>query len=275
MPEQPKEVSVPYPPESDEPGKRRLRERPNVSVQDSYRLNIIRVTVPGGSTIDVVPAAEGQATSVGPAAVFGAEPPVWIVSGCNAFGRLSTQEEQASTTEVLYEGLELMGWTWHPVVLMAPGREWVETGAVVMGPSRDEIMSRALYHGQEAVLLWDEYGIRVIATGLADDVVDGLPVAVATSPASLGCPMKFGADVMCVRPGGPFGGRAMQVGLAWELHRGLLVSALGCAVCQGGVVHGQGRPIALVSSFVPSRRGGWQWGSPLPMPADDSGGEDD
>jgi hypothetical protein len=271
---QPQQVIVPYPPEGDAPGKRLLRERPDVSVQDSYRLNIIRVTVPGGSTIDVGPAAEDQASSVSPAAVFGVEPPVWIVSGCNAFGRLATQEEQESTTEVLHEALELMGWTWYPVVLMAPGREWVETGAVVMGPSRDEIVSKALYHGQEAVLLWDEDGISVIATGLADDVVDGPPVAVAASPASLGCPMMFGTDVMCVRPGGPFGHRAMQVGLAWELHRGLLVSALGCTVCEGGAVHGHGRPIALVSSFVPSRRGGWQWGPPLPATVDDSGGED-
>jgi hypothetical protein len=267
MAEQPQEVRVPYPPDRNNAGKRPLREKPDVPVQDSYRLNTIRVTVPGGSTIDVVPAAEAQASSVGPEAVFGAESPVWIVSGCNVFGRLSTPQDHAATTAVLYENLDSMGWTWHPAVLMAPGREWVETGAVVVGPSRDEMVSKASYHGQEAVLLWDEYGIRVIGTGLADDVVDGPPVAVATSPALLGCPMRFGADVMCTRHGGPFGSRAMEVGLAWELHRNLLVSVLGCTVCQGGVVHGRGRPIAVVSSFVPSRRGSWQWGPLLPSAA--------
>jgi hypothetical protein len=111
--------------------------------------------------------------------------------------------------------------------------------------------------------MWDEQGIRTIATGLADDVVDGPPVAVATSSALLGCPMRFGADPVCVRQGGPYVSRSIEVASFWEKHRALVVSALGCGVCQGGVVDGNGRPIAGVSSFVPSRRGGWQVGPPL------------
>lgn len=259
------QVQVPYPPDRHDPGKRRFREEPEVSVQDSYRRNTIRVALPGLAPIDVIPATEGDqaACSADPAAVFGAESPVWIMSGCNAFGRLSTPDDQAATTAVLHERLDSRGWTWYPAVLMAPGRAWVETGAVVLGQSRDEIVSTALYHGQEAVLLWDEDGVAAIATGVADDVVDGPPVGVATSQGLLGCPMRFGADVVCVRQGGPFGSRAMSVAASWEKHRALLVSALGCTVCEGGVVDGNGRPIAIVSSFVPSRRGGWQSGPPL------------
>ena len=247
-----------------------------MSVQDSYRLNTIRVALPGRAPIDVVPATAGDQTvsSVDPDTVFGAESPVWIVSGCNAFGRLCTPADQASTSKVLFEDLKLKGWVC-PAVLMAPGREWVETGVVVLGPSRDEIVSTARYHGQEAVLLWDEHGIRTIATGLAGDVVDGPPVAVVTAPALLGCPMRFGADVRCVRQGGPFVSRSMEVAASWEQHRALLVSAIGCTVCEGGVVDGRGRAIALASSFVPSRRGGWQWGPPLSWaPLDDTGDDD-
>ena len=264
-PEQPRpsQVRVPYPPHPNDPGERRFREKPAASVQDSYRLNTIRVALPGLAPIEVIFAPEGQTTSVDPRTVFGAESPVWIMSGCNAFGRLSTSEDQATTTEILHERLDSRGWTWYPAVLMAPGREWVETGAVVLGQSRDEIVSTALYHGQEAVLLWDESGVRTVATGLADDVVDGPPVSVATSPALLGCPMRFGAEAVCVRVGGPFGSRAIAAAVSWEAHRSLLVSALGCTVCEGGVVDGNGRPIAVVSLFVPSRRGGWQWGPPL------------
>jgi Protein of unknown function (DUF3293) len=195
--------------------------------------------------------------------LFGAEPQVWIMSGCNAFGRLSTPPDQASTTEVLQQHLELRGWVWHPAVLMAPGREWIETGAVVLGPSRDEILSTARYHGQEAVLRWDALGVSTIATGMTEDVADSPPVPVVTSPALLGCPMRFGADVVCVRQGGPFGSRAMAAAATWELHRSLLVSALGCTLCDGGIVDDRGRPTAVVSAFVPSRRGGWQWGPPL------------
>ena len=271
------QVKVPYPPDRYERDEGRLREEPEVSVQESYRRNVIRVALPGAAIIDVVPAAAGgQVTSsMAPAKIFGAGSPVWIVSGCNAFGRLCTPEDQAATTEVLLESFESRGWTWHPAVLIDPGRQWVETGAVVLGPSRDEMVSTALYHGQEAVLLWDKHGVRTIATGLADDVVDGPPVAVVTSPALLGCPMRFGADAVCVRQGGPFGSRAIAAATLWEKHRALLVSALGCTVCGGGVVDGNGRPIALVSSFVPSRRGGWQSGPPLSWaPLDDTGDDD-
>src|SRR5450759_2593536 len=120
------QVKVPHPPHRNDPGKRRFREEPEVSVQDSYRLNTIRVTLPGRATVDVIPAPEGQA-SVDPSTILGAESPVWIFSGCNAYGRLSTPEDQTATTAVLYERLEQRGWAWHPAVLMAPGREWVET----------------------------------------------------------------------------------------------------------------------------------------------------
>jgi hypothetical protein len=262
LPELP-QVKVPYAPHRNDPGKRRFREPPPMSVQESYRHNTIRLNLPGQVPIDVIPASEVLASSVDPSTVFGAESPVWIVSGCNTYGRLSTVDDQASSTEVLYEQLDAMDWTWHPLVLMASGRDWVETGAVVLGASQDEIVSKALRHGQEAVLLWDERGISVVATGLSDDVVDGLPVAVATSLALLGCPMRFGADGTCARQGGPFGSRSIAVATLWEQHRALLVSALGCTVCEGGVVCGDGQPMAISSSYVPSRRGGWQWGPPL------------
>jgi Protein of unknown function (DUF3293) len=259
------QVKVPYPPDRYDRDDGRFREEPEVSVQESYRRNVIRVALPGTAMIDVVPADGGDraVSSVDPATIFDAASPVWIVSGCNAFGRLCTLGDQAATTAVLLEQFDSKGWTWHPAVLMDPGRQWVETGAVVLGPSRDEMVSMARYHGQEAVLLWDEHGVRTIATGLADDVVDGPLVAVATSSASLGCPMRFGAEAVCVRQGGPYVSRSIEVASFWEKHRALLVSALGCSVCQGGVVDGNGRPIAVVSSFVPSRRGGWQAGPPL------------
>jgi len=283
MPEQtqpqpePSQVKVPYAPHRDDPGKRRFRAEPEVSVQESYRRNVIRLALPGAAPIDVVPAAASDraTSSVDPATIFGPESPVWIVSGCNAFGRLCTSEDQAATTEVLLERFGSRGWTWHPAALMDPGRQWVETGAVVLGPGRDEMVSTALYHGQEAVLLWDKHGVRTIATGLADDVVDGPPMAVVTSPALLGCPMRFGADAVCLRQGGPFGSRAIAAATLWEKHRALLVSALGCTVCGGGVVDGNGRPIPLVSSFVPSRRGGWQSGPPLSSASLDAAMSDD
>lgn len=163
------QVQVPYSPHRNDPGKRRFREAPEVCVQDSYRRNIIRLAPPGAAMIDAVPAAAADqvTSSVDPTTIFRAESPVWIVSGCNTFGRLCMREDQATTTEILFEQFDSRGWTWHPAVLMDPGRHWVESGAVVLGPSRDEMVSTALYHGQEAVLPWDERGVSTIATGLA------------------------------------------------------------------------------------------------------------
>jgi len=264
MPEQPEQVRVPYPPDRYDRDKGRFREEPEVPPQDSYRFNTIRLALPGRAAIDVTPATGDRASTVDPETVFGPQSPVWIMSGCNAFGRLSTPGNQASTSEILVQDLKRRGWTCHPAVLIAPGRQWVETGAVVLGQSRDEILSTVRYHGQEAVLLWDEHGVRTITTGLSRDVADGPAVAVTTSPSLLGCPMRFGADARCVRQGGPFVSRSMEVAAAWQLHRSLLVAALGCTVCDGAFVDGRGGPISLVSAFVPSRRGGWQWGPPLP-----------
>ena len=136
----PSQVQVPYPPNRYDREKGRIRLEPEVPVQDSYRLNTIRVGLPGPTVIDVIPAPAGQASSVDPGTVFGAESPVWIVSGCNAFGRLSTPDDQVSTSKALVQYLKPMGWTLHPAVLMPPGRQWVETGVVVLGPSRDEIL---------------------------------------------------------------------------------------------------------------------------------------
>ena len=141
MPEQtqpqprPSQVKVPYPPDRYERDEGRLREEPAVSVQASYRHNIIRVALPGAAMIDVVPAdAGGQVmSSMDPAMIFGAESPMWIMSGFNAFGRLSTLGDQAATSEVLVEQFNSKGWTWHPAVLMDPGRQWLETGAVEIG----------------------------------------------------------------------------------------------------------------------------------------------
>jgi hypothetical protein len=98
------QVGVPYPPDRYDRDKGRIRQEPEVSVQDSYRLNTIRVALPGRAPIDVVPATAGDQTvsSVDPDTVFGAESPVWIVSGCNAFGRLCTPADQASTSKVLF-----------------------------------------------------------------------------------------------------------------------------------------------------------------------------
>ena len=91
----PQQVRVPYPPDRYDRDGGRLRDEPEVSAQESYRRNIIRVALSGEAMIDVVPVTVGGETvsSADPATAFGAGSPVWIMSGCNAFGRLCTARD--------------------------------------------------------------------------------------------------------------------------------------------------------------------------------------
>lgn len=73
--------------------------------------------------------------------------------------------------------------------------------------------------------------------------------------------MQGGVEDWCKRYGGPWTSSSMTAALVWETHRKMLVEALGCTVCHGGPV-AMGSPGGSRDLFVPTREGGWQWGSP-------------
>jgi hypothetical protein len=155
-------------------------------------------------------------------------------------------------------------WNRHPVVLMTPGREWAETGTaetgtLVLGVSRDQIVSKARHLGPEAVLLWDERGVSVVARGCAMTWSTARPPQWRRPRPCSVAPCGSAAHTVC--RAGPTGAGRWR----WPPcggHRALLASALGCTVCEGGVVCDNGRPLALSSTFVPPRRDGWRCGPP-------------
>ena len=260
----PDQVPVPYPPHRHGSQPEPLRPPPSEPPTDSYRHNSVRIQLPG-QALDVIPVA-AAAESAASSGLPGGGGPIHILSGCSSFGRLVTQEDNAATVAALHDHLNIRGWTWHRAALMPPGREWIETGAAIRGVDLDAVVDLARHHGQEAVLTWDENGLTYTATGIAADLRSGTePTPVITRPAGPGCPMRFdNRSQACVRAGGPWVSRSREVALVWEQHRHMLVAALGCSVCAGGPVSDQGRPLGLTAIFTPSRRGGWQWGPPLP-----------
>ncbi len=254
-------VVEPPPARGDESGL--LRHPPSVPVAESYRSNWVRVWPdgPGGRVVDVEPAP--GTVSDARLAVFGAEAAtVFVVSGQHAFGRPSTRADNAETLRRLIGRLDIQHWVWSPATTFDPGRQWVEEGVVIRGADTDEVCDLARRHGQDLVLRWDADGLAPVVTRAGVELPsNGVPVPVRIAPARTGCPLRGGVDGWCVQQGGPWTSGSITASLVWETHRAMLVDALGCQVCEGGPVT-VGAPLGATDLFTPSRRGGWQWGSP-------------
>lgn len=261
------QVRVPYPPRRHNSPPEPPRPAPTEPVADSYRHNIIRIHLPGNA-IELIPGDVHLVGETGTAPTDAV--PVHVVSGCNAFGDLAGQHDNAATTAALYEDLEQRGWEYHRAAVFPPGRGWVETAAAIHGVDLQPVLDLARHHGQEAVQTWDQDGLRATPTGAGPaDVAELGPAPVSARPADLGCPMRLqDRATACVREGGPWVSASMEAALVWEHHRQMLVAALGCAVCAGGDVTTNGRPLGLTGLYTPSRRGGWQWGERLSAPQD-------
>ena len=253
-------VQVP-PPRGDESGL--LRYPHGIAPEQTYRTNVIRVWPDGveGRVVDVEPAP--GAASEAPESAFGSGTgTVFVVAGHHAFGRPATRAENEGTRSGLIARLEIQGWLWCPSTAFDPGRRWVERGVVVRDADLDDVIDLARYHGQDVVLRWDADGLAPLVTRPGRDLPGaGVPVPVRVVPAQTGCPLRGGISDWCVQQGGPWTSGSIAASLVWETHRAMLVDALGCDVCDGGPV-AEGAPLGATDLFVPSRQGGWQWGSP-------------
>lgn len=256
------QIHVPFPPRDDPDGV--LRGAPSVPVAESYRLNLVRVSrdVEAGGPVELVPAP--GAVSVAPREFCGpASDVVFLVPGVHAFGRLTTRTDDRESVRRLDGRLDFDGWRWATAAVFPPDMQWVEPSVLVLDQDLDEVVVLARRHGQDVVLRWDAAGLAPVATRPGVDLAGaGEPVPVMMRSARTGCPMRCGADDWCKRVGGPWTSSSITAALVWEEHRSMLVSALGCGVCHGGAV-AHGRSIAAAELFTPSRRGGWQWGSPF------------
>lgn len=266
------QVDVPYPPGRDNPVESHLARR--TSPAGSHRHDTIRIhlpapIVPWGRLVDLTAtsgtgmplAGDGQRPAADPSMLFGPDiREVFIVSGHQAFGHLATPLDNEHTLVEVQHALDDRDWAWHRVVIFPTGREWAEVGALILNGTQEQVCALALRHGQERVLRWDSDGLVSVPTQF-DDHSRGEPATcLMLGRATVGCPMRFGdGSRTCIRQGGPWVSRSMQVAVVWEAHRALLVDALGCSVCGGGQVSVDGGPVAMVDLFTPSRHRGWQW----------------
>lgn len=238
------------------------RRAPRVPIAESYRHNSIRVWPTIHSRVlDIVPSP--GTPSDGPDVIFGpSDEVVHVVGGHNAFGRACTPDDNVETLARLAGLLDLQRWTWSPATVFPQPADWVEQGALIRGAEQDEVIELARWHGQGVILRWDCSGLAPVDTDpQPTSPVSQDPVPVIVRPARLGCPMQGGVEDWCKRYGGPWTSSSMTAALVWETHRKMLVEALGCTVCHGGPV-AMGSPGGSRDLFVPTREGGWQWGSP-------------
>lgn len=255
------QISIPVPPsrhESQRSGV--LRNPPKTSRVKSYRQTLIRIWSDGddGAPIGLVPATGAHTDA--PSDLFGAEQEtVFIVSGANAFERLTTRTENAETLRRLRWRLDFDGQAWVPAVATSVDRQWVEAGAVLLSCTEEEALEVARFHGQSFMFRWDGAGLAPLPARPSVDVGDKPPVAVRLTPALTGCPLRGGADGVCKVYGGPWTSGSITAAYFWQCHRALLVEAFGCDVCNG---EGGNGATGAVDLFTPSRDGGWQRASP-------------
>ncbi|MDO5676812.1 MAG: DUF3293 domain-containing protein [Propionibacteriaceae bacterium] len=260
------QIGVPRPPLRCDDDYGIVDVRPHAeSVVESYQSNIVRICPEGVGhpAVELVPVS-GEGGD-GPDQLFGEGcGPVYVISGSQPFGRLSTFDENARSLEKLYWRLGFDSWNWVPTVTTSPARGWVEKGAAVLGVSEEDALFRAGRQGQSVVLRWDSDGLLPLAAKSGVEVGVDEPVAVRIQPALTGCPLRRGADEECTMVGGPWTSSSISAAFFWQQHRELLLDAFGCDVC-GGEARGGAR--GAVELFAPSREGGWQRG--LPMTVDE------
>ena len=255
------QIRIPCPPSRFESSTGGVLRRPHgVPVAESYRRNVVRIWLGGADqdVVDLVP--DTDTVTTGPASLFGPDcGPVFFLSGTQAFGRLTTRDEDAATLRALRWRLDFDSWDWCPAVATSPDRQWIESGALIRDVDADAAVDRARFHGQSVILCWDDEGLAPLATIPGVNVGDPSPGPVRLVPAATGCPLRGGVDGVCKVYGGPWTSSAMAAALVWRHHRAILLDAFGCNVCHGD---GGGGAVGFVDLFTPSRDGGWQWGPP-------------
>ena len=116
------QIRIPCPPSRFESSTGGVLRRPHgVPVAESYRRNVVRIWLGGADqdVVDLVP--DTDTVTTGPASLFGPDcGPVFFLSGTQAFGRLTTRDEDAATLRALRWRLDFDSWDWCPAVATVP-----------------------------------------------------------------------------------------------------------------------------------------------------------
>ncbi|GAB2488988.1 hypothetical protein GCM10027030_23900 [Luteococcus sediminum] len=203
----------------DEDGQPQLAPRP--ALVESYRLANLRLWLPTGAVVDLLPrhavAAAVQPAEGSPALLESIVGTHIIFPGPDALETLTAQ-----------------GIQWNRAARWAPSLDWAKPGVMVHGLGDERMRELAEALGLQVWLQVCPNGLRVCS---GDGRLDWLPrAAVVVREATLGCPLRAGLDDFCVPRGGPWTSQSRVAFMMWQQHRRMLVEALGCGVCHGGEV---------------------------------------
>lgn len=215
------------------PEGRRTRQRPNVSVVESY-LTQQHVWRSADGTVVTRAAAAGRPSAADLAE--SEQPDRWLVTAWNPVGNRRTLAQNEAANDRLARDVEAAGGQVHAVVAtVPPDRSWVEDTLVVSGLDEDALIAIALDYWQPAFAGLSPTTLTVVSTGL----IPGLRRAVAMREDVVGsptCPMRSDDEpgALCTMRGGPWISAAIHAAAIWRVHRGLLLSRLGCRPCADG-----------------------------------------
>jgi hypothetical protein len=192
-------------------------------------------------------------------------------SAWNPGGRATSLAENVQRHTELTNRLIAQGLRWSESAACAPDRSWAEQGVLVEGSGRELSDIAVAVEAPALVTYWE--GVLTVTHPDGDVIATGQWDRVEQPPA---CPILDGvaAPTRCSMYGGMWTASSRKAGTDWTMHRRLLITTIGCGVCDDGrlPVDAVGGPIMLVEISVASR---WQGPAVLRRLRDDELGLDE
>src|SRR3954453_9787157 len=210
---------------------------------ETFRTNVLRVVDPDDykETVWQLTPVDAASVSAGPAP----EPALHIIPAFNPGGRLTWIGESVAHRETL-EFLTLKAGGGFAVgAAHAPDLSWAEESIVVSDLDDERAAALAREHEQPAFWRWRGDQLTVLD---ADASVRAEVTVAVQELLHVPCVMprnQPSSTERCVRPGGPWVRRSIEMAAFWTRDRNDLLSVLYCEICQATRPPGPGAPLLL------------------------------
>jgi hypothetical protein len=194
-----------------------------------------------------------------------------ILTAWNKFGQPTEEQQNLIQNEHLKQHLEERKLKYEPILTLASNFRWLEDSYLVEGLTFHQAEDIATAYGQLAfVILHDNKAVVRLTTNAS---FMGLPrdteLTTFVTMKEVGynhCPARYQANdkTKCTMVGGPYGSAAIHAAGIWGTTRKQFVSRLGCTPCNAkpnATVPPKDGAILVSEPDMPSRFGGFQWGS--------------
>jgi hypothetical protein len=211
------------------------------SLLATYSTNVLRIYDDGYESItELRPTSAPVATDI-------TLEPTFVVPAWNPSGRPTSSGANIAWRETVeYHALGAAG-AFRVGAAYDANYSWAEEVITMTDITSAEAAQVARAAQQPAFWHWTGRHLQVLASEDAQEL-DRTPVEVRRLR-QRPCPMPSAdpdGQLTCVRPGGPWVGRSMEVAAMFERDRAALLSAVGCDICRGGRIRSApGSPILL------------------------------